>query len=1162
VKPHWTRPIGVSLATALIASLSLLGLSALPASAAPAGFVTPAVVSNGNSSAIAGPTSVEADGVATSTVTVTVEDSATAPVVSDVVTLVHTSGSAVVTGTTANTSTTNGSGIATFHVTDTTAQSSTFTATDGGSLDVVSNLVTFTTPTASNTNSTITATSPIEADGVATSTVTVTVKDHSSVPINGDVVTLGANSGTSDIVGVTTALTSTTDNIGVATFTVSDTSVESPTYTATDSGSLDVTSTAVVFFTQVADDANSSITPTSPVPADGVDTSTVTVTVADNNDVPISGDVVTLAANSGTSVISGTTTADTSTTNGSGTATFTVTDTTVENQTYTATDSGELDLTSTAVYFTPRVADNDQSSATAEQNPIAANGSATSTIEVHVLDNNNVPLIGDVVTLAANSGTSVISGTTTADTSTTGNNGDATFTVTDATVQSDITYTATDGGPLDVTTGTVDFIPPADNALSTAVASPASEVADLAGYTEVVVTVKDADGVTLNGDEVYLCPTGGGNDDDYFCPTGPSSAVVYGDTYYDLSFTNSSGQAFFWIDDSVAETGTFTATDNGSLDLVTNPVTFTAQTADNSQSGAVASPTSVVANGEATSTVTVNVDDANGVPMGGDVVTLAANSGTSVISGTTSADTSTTDNDGNATFTVTDTKAEGGLSYTATDSGSLDVVSNAVTFTPAADNQYSSAVASPGYVEADGVATSTIVVTVKDSLADTISGDVVTLVPLSGGAVVAGHNDDTNTTTTDANGVAVFTVSDTTREDVTFSATDSGTLHVLSNEVDFTYAAANNTLSTITATGPVAANGVATSTVTVTVNDDNAVAVVGDIVTLTPSSGTVGITGSGITNGQGVAVFTATDTVAESGVTFLAEDGLNPLYIVSNPVTFTPTADNTPSTAVAGPSSVLANGVATATVTVTVKDHNAAAIPGDPVTLTANSVHPVISGSGLTNGAGVAIFTVTDTTAQKAIIFTATDTGSLDVVTGAVAFTPTTIAQTGTHVATVLTTASAGFTAQLGVTGNFGAVTFHKTGGSAQLGVSAAGLVRTSGSLPEQIYTIAGTTTSANGDLGTFAFTLTVKLPPLTGPTVSIKDHTSTTILGKDAAAPPGTKATVMVYKAGKLVTQALRLVDGNRRINYATGVLTTGSYKVVFMVAGKVVKTTIVTVG
>jgi hypothetical protein len=53
-----------------------------------------------------------------------------------------------------------------------------------------------------------------------------------------------------------------------------------------------------------------------------------------------------------------------------------------------------------------------------------------------------------------------------------------------------------------------------------------------------------------------------------------------------------------------------------------------------------------------------------------------------------------------------------------------------------------------------------------------------------------------------------------------------------------------------------------------------------------------------------------------------------------------------------------------------------------------------------------------------------------------------------------------------------------------------------------------------------------------------------------------------MVYKAGKLVTQALRLVDGNRRINYATGVLTTGSYKVVFMVAGKVVKTTIVTVG
>jgi hypothetical protein len=70
--------------------------------------------------------------------------------------------------------------------------------------------------------------------------------------------------------------------------------------------------------------------------------------------------------------------------------------------------------------------------------------------------------------------------------------------------------------------------------------------------------------------------------------------------------------------------------------------------------------------------------------------------------------------------------------------------------------------------------------------------------------------------------------------------------------------------------------------------------------------------------------------------------------------------------------------------------------------------------------------------------------------------------------------ASATFTAQLGVTGGLAPVTFSQSVGQPALLVDSSGLVRTGGALAAGTYTASGSTSDASGDSGTFRFTLVV----------------------------------------------------------------------------------------
>ncbi|MGP8008243.1 MAG: protease pro-enzyme activation domain-containing protein [Acidimicrobiales bacterium] len=239
-------------------------------------------------------------------------------------------------------------------------------------------------------------------------------------------------------------------------------------------------------------------------------------------------------------------------------------------------------------------------------------------------------------------------------------------------------------------------------------------------------------------------------------------------------------------------------------------------------STASASPSSVEADGVASSTVTVTVRDGVGVPASGRSISLAQGTGHSVI--TTSP--ATTNASGVATFTVTDTTAEG-VSYAVTDTTDSVALNGAsVTFTtPKATVANSTVTASPSSVEADGIASSTVTVTLKDDNGVALAGKSVSLAAGSGSSVIT-----TSPATTNSSGVATFAVTDTTAQAVTYTAidtTDSVTLNGTGQSPTVTFTAPKATVANSTGTASpssVEADGIASSKLTFILNADNSVA--------------------------------------------------------------------------------------------------------------------------------------------------------------------------------------------------------------------------------------------------------------------------------------------------------------------------------------------------
>lgn len=136
--------------------------------------------------------------------------------------------------------------------------------------------------------------------------------------------------------------------------------------------------------------------------------------------------------------------------------------------------------------------------------------------------------------------------------------------------------------------------------------------------------------------------------------------------------------------------------------------------------------------------------------------------------------------DWESTATIACTKPDGSSSagfvttngatrtITATLSNSNPNAKCTITNTRAVSAANSTVVANPTFVASDGVSTSTITVTLKDTSGGVVAGKTVTLTAGSGSSTIT-----TLTGVTGVNGEATFTVKDAVAESVTYTATDT-----------------------------------------------------------------------------------------------------------------------------------------------------------------------------------------------------------------------------------------------------------------------------------------------------------------------------------------------------------------------------------------------------
>lgn len=801
------------------------------ASAAPASAST--------STVSASPTTVTANGTASSTVTVTVKDASNNLLSGKTVTLSKGSSSSVISPAS---QVTNASGVATFTVTNTKAEVATYTASvaaDSVTITQTAN-VNFQPGAISAEQSTVTATpTTVTANNTSSSTITVTLKDANNNMISGQAVTLSQGSGSSTI----TATQGTTDASGVATFTVKSTKAEAVTYTATANG-VSLTAQPVVNFQAGTTHAGlSTITASKAnVIANNTDNATLTVTLKDVNNNAVSNKSVTLSQGSGSSTI----TTTPSTTNASGVATFTVKSTKAESVTYTASiASDSVTIAQTAsVTFRPGAASASVSTVSVSKNSTFADGTDSSTVTVTLKDINGNVINGKNITLSQGSGGSTISPSTAVTTNT---SGQAVFTVTNTKAET-VTYTATDtDDSLTVTqTGAVTFTAGAVNAAASSInVSRVTVDADDSDSATITVTLKDINGNTISGRPVTIGQSG-----------NSTITSIQGTS-------NASGVATFTARSSKAETVTYTAMAGGVTVANTASVTFQAGAVSALASTVQVSKANVSADGTDSSTVTVTLMDDYNNPISGKSVTLSQGSGSSSIFPSSGV---TTNASGQATFTVTNMKSET-VTYTAkvaADNLTL-TTTKTVTFDPGAvDGALSNVTVSKTSVTADNTDTATVTVTLRDSQNNTISGKAVTLSQGSGSSTITATQG-----TSDANGVATFTVKSTKAEIVTYTATAGNvnlSLHPV--PVTFTPGTASGTTSQIMASkANTSANGSSAVTITVTVKDLNGNAIPGRNVELQQGSGSSLIyPAQATTNIDGVASFSVTNAKIENVV--------------------------------------------------------------------------------------------------------------------------------------------------------------------------------------------------------------------------------------------------------------------------------------------------------
>jgi hypothetical protein len=174
-----------------------------------------------------------------------------------------------------------------------------------------------------------------------------------------------------------------------------------------------------------------------------------------------------------------------------------------------------------------------------------------------------------------------------------------------------------------------------------------------------------------------------------------------------------------------------------------------------------------------------------------------------------------------------------------------------------------------GPVAADGTSQTSVVIRLRDGLGNTIRGKTITLAG-SGNAAIS----PAGGVVTDDTGAAVFSLTNLTAETATFTATDASDGIVLDQKPVVVFAVPPAAAGGINASpNVVTANGIATTTITVTLRDALSRPTPGKLVTLSQGNGHSLISGPSpsVTDANGEIRFTATNLVNEV-VTYKATD--------------------------------------------------------------------------------------------------------------------------------------------------------------------------------------------------------------------------------------------------------------------------------------------------
>lgn len=772
------------------------------------------------------------------------------------------------------------------------------------------------------------ATSPVVA-GVA-GTVTVTARDANDNPVAGVAVVLDA---LGDGVSLTQPLGVTGAN-GVATGAASATIVGAKSVGATVDGTV-LTPRAAFTVVPAAVSATTSSIDVAPasISADG-GSSTITVVARDAFMNVVPGATVVLAATGSDNVL-----VQPAVTNALGVATGSIASARAEAKVVSATIDG-VALTSTAgVTVGVGAVSSAQSTITSDVATLTA-GDAVATITVTARDAQGNPVAGVAVTLAA-TGTG---NTVTPPALLTNALGVATGTVS-STIAGAKIVTATAGGTAVTQSATITVLPAGVSAATSSVIAEPTTVASGVAST-IHVVARDAFGNAIAGAAVALAATG--------------DEVTLGQP----AVTDANGATQGTVSSTAAGTKTVTATIAGVTVTQTADVLVTAGAVSGTTSTVETSPTALTA-GAGAATITVTARDADGNPVPGVEVTLAA-------TGTDNALTQpagVTDANGIATGTLASTRAEA-KSVSATAGGVPLAVPAVVTVGPAALSvlatsstvQLSSAV-----ISADGVASSTITVTARDAFGNPIPALEVTLAATGDGNVITQP-----AAPTDAQGVATGSITSTVTGAKLISATVGSSTLDQQPTLTVTPDAASGTTSTLAlSSGTVAAGD--TITVTVTARDAAGNVVPGVTVAVTADgTGNTIIGPTAVTDASGVATARFTSTVAEGKVISASVNGTG--LEQEGAVTVTPAAVSaTTTTVIAAPTSIVA-GTGSSTITVTARDEFANVVPGVTVSLATGAADATLTQPTDATGAdGVATGAVSATLVGSKVVSATVD---------------------------------------------------------------------------------------------------------------------------------------------------------------------------------------------